>query len=93
MKNDLIRIEPVYKNFSGTVEKAISQGFESAMKDRGTQCDYEFRINSENGVKRILCELKLDNGYFLTFTHDGDPTKRSLSKIEKDAYQFLTDKL
>ncbi len=74
----------------GTVEKAMSIGFEDAMKDKGIECDYEFRIGKKDGHRVVLCEVKIDNGYMIHYKEDEAP---SLNQIEKDSYQFLIERL
>lgn len=74
----------------GTVEKAMSIGFEQAMKDKGRECDYEFRVGKKDGHRVVLCEVKLDNGYMIHYREDESP---DLKTIEKDSYQFLNERL
>lgn len=88
--------ELVYKEgYDNTVEKALSNGFEDAMKDKGRECDYDFTIEEKKGVKYIWCEVKLDQGYHLTHSHKAGekPSKADLNDIERNAYQFLLEKL
>lgn len=74
----------------GTVEKAMSIGFEDAIRDKGIECDYEFRIGKKDGVRVVLCEVKLDNGYIIHYKADEAP---DLNQIERDSYQFLIERL
>lgn len=74
----------------GTVEKAMSIGFEDAMKDKGKECDYEFRIGKKDGHRVVLCEVKIDNGYMIHYRED---ETTDLNQIEKDSYQFLIERL
>jgi len=76
----------------GTVEHAMAVGFEDAIKDKDRECDYEFTIEDKNDVKHILCEVKLDSGYYIDFKHPVNE-KQNLSEIERDAYKFLLEKL
>lgn len=90
--------ELVYReepDYDGTVEKALSNGFEDAIKDKGRECDYEFTIEEKKGVKYIWCEIKIDNGYDLTHSHPvkEPPSDQDLHDIERNAYQFLLEKL
>lgn len=80
------------KTFRGTVEKAMSVGFEDAMQDKGKECDYEFKIQERKGVKYILCEVKLENGFFIGYQHKANESL-DLSEIERNAYKFLLEKL
>jgi len=85
--------EIVTKNkHEGTVEKAISIGFEDAIKDKGRECDYEFKISEKKGRKFILCEAKIDNGYFFSI-HYKLSEKPNLTDIERQAYKFLLERL
>ncbi len=78
--------------YEGTVEQAISNGFEDAIKDKGKECDYEFKINTNKGRKFILCEVKIDNGYFFSI-HYPVNDKPKTEDIERQAYKFLSEKL
>lgn len=80
------------RTFKGTVEKAISNGFEDAMKDKDRECDYEFTIETRKGVKYILCEVKVDNGYNMFFKHK-ESELPDLSEIERNSYKFLLERL
>lgn len=88
-------MEPVYKEkktFEGTIEKAMSNGLEDAMKDKGRECDYQFTIEKKGNVKRVLCEIFLENGFLLPYEHDINE-KPDLKEIERESYQFLLEKL
>jgi len=76
----------------GTVEKAMSLGIEDAIKDKGRECDYEFNIKEKKGMRFILCEVKVDNGYFISYQHPAGE-RQNLSEIERDAYKFLLERL
>lgn len=87
--------EPVKKqthDFNNSVEQAISNGLEDAMEDKGRECDYEFTIQTRNGIKRVLCEIFVDNGYMIPFEHEEDEHV-DLAEIERSSYQFLLERL
>ncbi len=76
----------------GTVERAMSIGFEDAIRDKGKECDYEFRVGEKDGFNVVIGEVKVDNGYFIHYKHkEGD--KLNLNEIERDAYKFLIERL
>jgi len=79
-------------DYEGTAEKAISIGFEDAMADKDRKCDYEFTIETKNGVKYIHCEIKHEDGYQMMIKHkeSEDP---NLPEIERQSYQFLLERL
>lgn len=90
MKTTSQGYEIVTRNkYEGTVEKAISNGFEDAIKDKGRECDYVFNISKRKGRKYILCEAKVGNGYFFSI-HYALNEKPNLAHIERQAYKFLS---
>lgn len=88
-------MEPVYKekkSYEGTIEKAMSIGLEDAMKDKGRECDYQFTIEKKGNIKRVLCEIYLENGFLLPYEYD-TTSPPDLKEIERKSYQFLLEKL
>lgn len=83
---------PSKRTYEGTAEKAISNGFEDAMRDKGRECGYEFTIETKSGVKYIHCEVKLENGYEVQFKHKAN-AEPDLTSIERQSYQFLLERL
>ena len=94
MRIEPIKSEPTNEklSFKNTAEKAISNGLEDAMNDKGRECDYEFTIEEKNGVKYIFCEVKLENGYQFMIKHPAEEDP-NLPEIERQAYQFLLERL
>lgn len=76
----------------GTVIRAMSNGFEDAIRDKGKECDYEFQHGQKDGFDVVLCEIKVDNGYVMHYKHKPNETP-NLNEIERDCYKFLIERL